>query len=575
MVRVRRLSILLLVTLLLLLVLAASAFAQQPTRVLLVVMDQMRPEYAEQYDMTNVLWLQENGLHFPNAYVGHMQSDTVVSHNVIASGLFPKHMGWSDEAIRDIDGLLDYGEGAIVETGALGYNDYVKLIEAAGDYPKIGDYLHEKFPGTVVAMIGQKGYQVESMAAANADYWVRMGSRKALLDLPSYISNDPAVLEPMGIDPLPARWRGPSGNVPDYIKTDYRFYISSDVKVGDDYGTASTAPAWMYYEDGRYVPGRLAGRESGDGWVANAATAIMENEDWSGLFLNFSAIDKMGHMWGGGDVDDLLNYTWDPNSNFDWVHLPFAAKNADNALGRLIAKLKELGQFEETLIVVLADHGGQDSERFFGGSNVYDGGNSAGWYAGAWVPGWGTDPMVPNWSDGPPALAPLMATGNVRFSYQSTSIHTYLIDQSWSKKIAAAKVMGTLPGVVATYVKSKDNDSYKVFRAGRTCTPMTSAEKSWWKLHGQELVNTMAFEGSADVVGLLADHTNYSVWGDHGGHQRQVQRVPMVWYNPGICQGVKKAEIRLADVMPTILRTLGIEQTSPTDGKAYKIPIAQ
>ncbi len=178
-------------------------------------MDQMRPEYAEQYDMTNVLWLQENGLHFPNAYVGHMQSDTVVSHNVIASGLFPKHMGWSDEAIRDIDGLLGYGEGAIVETGALGYNDYVKLIEAAGDYPKIGDYLHEKFPGTVVAMIGQKGYQVESMAAANADYWVRMGSRKALTAPAQLHQQRPGGAGTHGHRPVAGPVARPAGNVPE------------------------------------------------------------------------------------------------------------------------------------------------------------------------------------------------------------------------------------------------------------------------------------------------------------------------------------------------------------------------
>jgi hypothetical protein len=570
MVRLRRLSVLLLVVLLLSLVLVASAFAGQPSRVLLVVMDQMRPEYAEQYDMTNVLWLQKHGVHYPNAYVGHMQSDTVISHNVIASGLLPKHMGWSDEAFRDIDNTLGYGENVIVETGALGKAEFETLITAAGDYPKIGDYLHEKYPGTIVAMVGQKGYQVESMAAANADYWVRMGSRKALSALPSYLSNDPAVLQPLGIDPLPARWRGPAGNVPSYILEDYKYYISSDTNVGDDYGTKTDAPAWMYYEDGRYVPGTLAGRESGDGWCANAAMEIMENEDWSGLFVNFSAIDKMGHMWGGGNVDDLLHYTWDPNSNFNWVHLPFAAKNADIQLGRMIAQLKALDQFDETLIVVLADHGGQDAERFFGGDNVYDGGNSAGWYAGAWFPAWYAPYDQPNWCDGPPALKPLMDTGNVKFSYQSTSIHTYLLDQSWAKKVQAAKVMGTLPGVVATYVKSNDDDSYKLF-GKKTATVMTAAEKSWWKRHGQELVNTMAFEGSADVVGLLADRTNYSVWGDHGGHQEQVQRVPMVWYNPSIKKSVKKDEIRLADVMPTILCAMGIEQTAPTDGCAYKL----
>ncbi len=55
----------LIVILLLLLVAAfagtARAATAPPTRVLVVVMDQMHPEYAQQYNMTNVLWLEKNG----------------------------------------------------------------------------------------------------------------------------------------------------------------------------------------------------------------------------------------------------------------------------------------------------------------------------------------------------------------------------------------------------------------------------------------------------------------------------------------------------------------------------------
>ena len=128
--------------------------------------------------MTNVLWLQKHGVRYPNAYVGDMASETVVSHNVMVSGLFPKHMGWSDEAFRDAGNVLGSGaERASHVTGDSGYADYVKLV-AAMDYPKLGDYLHAKYPGTMVAYVGEKGYQVESMAAWSSDYWVRMGSKK-------------------------------------------------------------------------------------------------------------------------------------------------------------------------------------------------------------------------------------------------------------------------------------------------------------------------------------------------------------------------------------------------------------
>ncbi len=161
-----------------------------------------------------MLDLQQKGVTFPNAYVGDMASETVVSHNVMVSGQFPKHMGWSDEAFRDVDNVLGFGADAIVTSGDLGYDQYVKLIDE-WDYKKLGDYLHEKFPGTVVANVGQKGYQVESMAASSSDYYVRMGSKKKVADLP-----DPSVV------PWTGTYRGASGKLPDYIKNDNRFLVS-------------------------------------------------------------------------------------------------------------------------------------------------------------------------------------------------------------------------------------------------------------------------------------------------------------------------------------------------------------
>ena len=96
---VRKGLLLAFVVLLVLLVAAGAALAGRRRGSMIVVMDQMQPGYAQQYDMTNVLCLQKHGVTFPNAYVGDMASETVVSHNVMVSGQFPKHMGWSDEAV--------------------------------------------------------------------------------------------------------------------------------------------------------------------------------------------------------------------------------------------------------------------------------------------------------------------------------------------------------------------------------------------------------------------------------------------------------------------------------------------
>jgi Type I phosphodiesterase / nucleotide pyrophosphatase len=545
---------------------AAPALAvHRPTRVMIVVMDQMHPEYAKQYNMTNVLWLQNHGVTFPNAYVGDMASETVVSHNVMVSGLLPKHMGWSDEALRDTTDVLDGGANGIYVTGDLSYAQFQQLV-AAGAYPKLGTYLHAKFPGSVVACVGQKSYQVRSMTAGSADLGVFLGSTKSGTN-----GGDPALISLLG-----GAYRGPSiiGTMAaPYITADpnNRFFVNSDPS--NDYGTLTQSPAWIYPEDGdRMVPGFNEGHLGGDNWVADATIKIMQNEDWSGLFVNFGAIDKIGHMWGGGEADNLKNYQWDPNSIFNQVHEPFIAKNADTQLGRLIGTLKALHEFDSTLIVVVADHGSTAATKHFYGVDDQNAGDFNWYYGDSLTDG--------NFYNMPgrvitPALKPLIDTGNVAFNYSSTAIETWLTAFTMAKKQAAAKVMRKLPGVIATYMKSDDGTRYVLDTATKTKTKMTLAEHAWWKLHGQQLVNTMAWSGSADVVGLLANRTSYGAFGDHGGAQKDVQRIPMAWYMPGIKHAVSENPLRLVDIMPTMLKALGITPTHPMDGHAFSLSLPQ
>jgi len=539
----------------------AQAAPTQPSRVLVVVMDQMHPQYAKQYNMKNVLWLENHGAWFKNAYVGDMASETVVSHNVMVSGLYPKNMGWSDEALRDTGDVLGGGADGIYVTGDLGYADFQNLITAR-DYPKLGTYLHAKFPGSTVACVGEKSYQVESMAADNADIAVRLSGTKTA--------------EPM-FSILGGKYRIPAGvNIPSYIADDTRFDINSDATY-NDYGTNTASPAWIYPEDGdRMVPGTTEGHLGGDDWVADATIKIMQNTantpgDWSGLFVNFGAIDKIGHMWGGGEVDNLKNYQWDPNSLFNQVHEPFIAKNADDQLGRLIGTLKALNEFDDTLIVVVADHGSTAATKHFYGVNA-QGAGDYNWYLGNALNESPVDYYNLPGRVIAPALQPLIATGNVAFNYSSTAIETWLTDYAMPQKLAAAAVMRTTPGVIATYVKKDDGSAYTLYKKNA----MTKAESTWWKAHGQELVDTMAWSGSADVVGLLQNRTTYGAFGDHGGAQMDVQRIPMVFYNPSLKAVQRTSASRLVDLMPTIMKSMGIAASSltttvPMDGHGYTL----
>jgi arylsulfatase A-like enzyme len=319
------------------------------------------------------------------------------------------------------------------------------------------------------------------------------------------------------------------------------------------------------------VPGFNEGHLGGDDWVADATMAIMKNtagtaKDWSGLFVNFGAIDKIGHMWGGGEADNLRTYGWDPFSIYNQVHEPFIAKNADAQLGRLIGELKALHEFNDTLIVVTADHGSTAATRQFDGIDDQNAADNN-WYYGASVND-GTDYVHAV----APALQPLIDTGNIAFTYSSTAIESWLTDHSLAKEAQAAQVMAGLPGVIASYVKVDDGKgdySYKLAVAipGRA----NPADIGWWKQHGQELVNTMAWSGSADVVGLLADRISYGAFGDHGGAQKDVQRIPMVFYNPSLKAQVRTSAARLVDLMPTIMRTMGLTPTKAMDGHAYML----
>ncbi|MEA2444732.1 MAG: hypothetical protein QOJ12_2024 [Thermoleophilales bacterium] len=517
----------------------------RPHRVLIVVMDQMRPEYVDQFNMENVRRLQRQGVNYRNAYLGHMASETVISHNVMVSGLYPKNMGWSDEVYRDTENVLGNGADKIYVTGDLTQSQF-DLIVAHANYPKLADYLHTAFPGTKFATVGEKSYAVESIAAPSntSDIAVRLSSRRSS-------STD-------GCANVGGRWREPFGvNVPTYLSQPKcgRFFINSDTS--NDYSTLTTSPAWMYPEDGnRFVPGFDQAHLGGDTWAADAAREIMSHENWSGMVVTLGAIDKIAHMWGGGVVD---NAVYPPGSPQEMIHQRFITKNADVQLGRMLDRLRELGQLDDTLVIVTADHGQTVGEHFYG-VNAPNAGNTN-WYTG-------TSHNDGTFSPASPALKPLMDTGNVEFSYQSTAIETWLKDRSPAKKNEAALAMRTLPGVIATYIR--DGSRYRL-DSTQTSTPMTRSVRDWWRRHGQELVDTMAADHSADVVGLLADRTSYGVYGDHGGAQEEVQKIPMVFWAAGLERDRPDAAFRSVDIMPTILRTMSIPQTHPVDGRAYRL----
>jgi hypothetical protein len=539
-------------------------------RVLIVLFDQMLPQYADQFAMPNFRTVRDGGRSYAKAYLGYMASETVIAHNVITSGLEPKHMGYTDEAYRDSRNLFLKGTDAMHITGDLSLTDFANVETNNGvPYPKLADYLHTARPGSSFITVGEKSYAVESATGATGDIAVRLSSRRTVLDAkgdpkPGFCTNLAIPGAPTALN-----YREPVGRaVPSYLTASCgRFFVNSDKS--NDYGTKAAFPSFMYPSEGnRFWPGNDRAHLGGDTWVADAAIEMMAHEtNWSGMFVTMGAIDKAGHMWGA-QADTAAQ---DCTTLAGMTHVRCAAENADVQLGKLLAAVKQVDKLRggKTLVVLTADHGATYGQSFHGKPDK-DAGDSNWYYApsnlGVFDAGAGAGaPDTVAYSNPSPAVQHLDADHNLQFSYQSTALESWLIDHTTPKKKQGAQRMLEMPGVTASYWR--DGDHFVLHGTNA----MTNSERQWWRAHGQEIVDTMAAADGPDVVGLEHDRTSYGVYGDHGGAQESVQRVPMVFSMPGIEAESTGQKFRTLDLMPTVLRAMGISATAPTDGQAHSL----
>ncbi len=522
-----------------------------PTKVVIIVVDALRKDFVGKYDMTNIKALMVKGNNFKNSYLGHMGSETVVTHNVITSGLLPKHMGWTDEGYRDVDNVLDPGDADPNDFYLPGdlSRDQIYDLQAHAGYPKLQDYLHTAFPGKKVATVSPKRYAAWTYGGSTSDITVTFGSRSLCA------ATGVVTRQPDGV------------NVPEYIKpspTDCssRYYVDGD---RNSYYDTNILPARLYPLDGnRYTVGHDPAHQGGDVWAADAAIDIMAHEDWSGVFVTLPGVDKAAHMWGAeGDPGAAGNPGFDP-----MTHMAAATRVADEQVGRIIAALRSSGELDHTLVVVTADHGmNAGATNFLGNTDDAAAGfpfDSRGFYNWYYADTPLIDYLQPSdW------IQPLVATDNIGISYQDSAIRIWLKDQSPEKVQEATDIVSGMTGVLATY--RRDGDHYTL----TWNTPPTQVKKSewsWFQQHGQEIVDSSAADYGADVIGLLRDHTVAGVYGDHGGAQLAAQNIPIVFYGAGTSDRSSDAAIRSVDIMPTVLRAMGLPQTASMDGIGYPLP---
>jgi arylsulfatase A-like enzyme len=236
-----------------------------------------------------------------------------------------------------------------------------------------------------------------------------------------------------------------------------------------------------------------------------------------------------------------------------------------------MAELEDQEELDDTLVVLTADHGSVSGTHFYGdypaeGETARDYGYQNWYYGNA-----ANDAL--DYFDPQEALEPLIATGKIGLSYTDSMLSEWLNDQSPEAVAEVADVMADLPGVTGVY--RRDGDHYTLVSPVRWDLMATKAERQWYAKYAQELVDTQAAPYGPDLIATLPDDTTYSVAGDHGGIQRAAQEIPIVFAGAGLSSKDVKAPVRSVDIMPTILKAMGIAPISPMDGVGYPLPRAK
>jgi hypothetical protein len=512
----------------------------EPDKVVIIVVDGLSREIADKYDMRHVKALMADGVDTPRGYLGHTGSVTVVTHNVITSGMLPRNMGWTNEGYRDVDGVLGPAGGLYIASN-FGYSELSALQEHAG-YPHLSDYLDDSGKVFTVSPKGYAAYGLSGPGSANTS----------------------VITFASGPSCEGSRWRQPAGiAVPPYIAgpCGSRYWVQRD----KGYDTLQF-PAQLYpATDDRYVVGDQPDNQGGDIWATDAVLDIMDHEKdaWSGIFVSLPGIDKAAHMWGGVNDPEEATPGYDP-----MTHMRYATATADAQVGRIMDALESSGELDSTLVVLTSDHGSvAAADGHWHGD--FEPENDYGYYN--WYYGY-PENDVPY--DRPQeALQPLIDTGNVGLTYSDSSLNVWLKDQSPEAVAEAAAVMEGLPDVTAVW--QRDGDHYDRVTPVRRDRMKSGGEKAWFARKAQELVDTQAAPYGPDLVATLPDDTTYSVLGDHGGHQRSSQQIPIVFAGAGLSGKDLRAEVKSIDIMPTILEAMGITPTYAMDGTAYALPRAQ
>jgi predicted AlkP superfamily pyrophosphatase or phosphodiesterase len=471
----------------------------------MIVIDGGRPDYLSLVPTPNIDALKLEGITYENSWVGQLNNDTPPGHTTISTGRFGRNngvigFGWRKERLLPSNwdlqiALSKFVLNVIRTTGwtdlGLWFQDNVIRNSVGQNFPttwqnvkagvftsfirdsgatSIGAEYKKTYPGAKVAAIScDKWYAVAGLAADSADYTVFADS----CGIPPITYSSLTKIKPAGMTEFPP---------PDYV-------INDATLVRDVLDICDT-----------------------DTWATDVALAMIRKTQPEILLLNLPATDDAGHESGGINAPEVMGKVID---------------NVDRQIGRIINEYKQSNKYDETVFVILSDHG--------------------------------MTPVIRSVSQ---ATLDRIYVDSGNFGVYSSQV--YLINPLQSREVAENIADSSIPGVLGAYYKILQMDNTYSYEPTRiTKTKITGdLDKAY-----RYLLSTFVSEKSPDIELITAEnwHIDFKTgggkifYGNHDSTSWLQQNNLLMIAGPGVIKGaVSESPARLVDVAPTVLTLLGI-----------------
>ena len=328
------------------------SFSKPPTLVVLLVVDQMRPDLLTRFDdlyKGGFRWLMDNGIWFTNTHHEHSYTATGPGHTAIGFGQHPGKVGLIGNSFYDRN--LKKNVNCVEDPKAkiIGSNRGLARSARRYDAKGLGDWIKLEYPSSKIISIGGKDRAACLLGGKNPDQAIYYNNLGEFVSSDYYVNQLPLWATKFNNE-LKTRSYGDSLWQRSLHEALYNEYAREDYFYGEEDN----------YNHNQYSPVFPIGTD-----LEDDPLAILMSKPWfEREVLLLSKYAVLDDSLGLDDAPDLLSIGL---SAMDWIihsYGPFSQEamdafiKLDTYLGTFIEFLDDYVGLENVLFALTADHGG-------------------------------------------------------------------------------------------------------------------------------------------------------------------------------------------------------------------------